>query len=37
LHLIRRVYSDPRVKDPPDPGLLRRFLDARDEAAFEPS
>jgi RNA polymerase sigma factor (sigma-70 family) len=35
LQLLRRAYTDPRGEDSPDPGLLRRFLDGRDEAAFE--
>jgi RNA polymerase sigma factor (sigma-70 family) len=35
LQLIRRVYADPRVKDSPDQGLLRRFLAERDAPAFE--
>ncbi len=35
LRLIRRFSGDPRVKDSPDQGLLRRFLDDHDEAAFE--
>jgi RNA polymerase sigma factor (sigma-70 family) len=35
LQLIRRVYQDPHGMDSPDQALLRRFLDSRDEAAFE--
>ncbi len=35
LQFIRRVYSDPRVKDSPDQELLRRFLGERDETAFD--
>src|SRR5262245_4984915 len=34
LQLLRRVCKDPRLKDCPDHELLRRFLGARDEAAF---
>jgi RNA polymerase sigma factor (sigma-70 family) len=35
LQLIRRAYTDPRVTDSPDQGLLQRFLGERNEAAFE--
>src|SRR5262245_36697308 len=34
LQLLRRFSRDPREKDSPDQGLLRRFLGERDEAAF---
>jgi RNA polymerase sigma factor (sigma-70 family) len=35
LQLIRRVHRDPRVEGSADQNLLRRFVDERDEAAFE--
>jgi RNA polymerase sigma factor (sigma-70 family) len=35
LQLIRRISTNPRVKDSPDQELLRRFLGERDESAFE--
>jgi RNA polymerase sigma factor (sigma-70 family) len=35
LQFIRRVHRDPQRKDSGDQELLRRFLGARDEAAFE--
>jgi RNA polymerase sigma factor (sigma-70 family) len=35
LRLIRRVRRDPRVQGSADQDLLRRFVDERDEAAFE--
>ncbi len=35
LQLIRRVHRDPRVEGSADQDLLRRFVDERDEAAFE--
>src|SRR5207237_7042121 len=33
--IIHRFSGDSRAKDPPDQELLRRFLDERDEAAFD--
>src|SRR5262245_29099797 len=33
--LIRQVHRDPRVEGFADQDLLRRFVDKRDEAAFE--
>src|SRR5690242_10797180 len=35
LQLIRRVHRDPRMEASEDQDLLRRFVEERDEAAFE--
>src|SRR6516165_5850593 len=35
LQLIRRIHRDPRVEGSADQDLLRRFVDERDEVAFE--
>jgi RNA polymerase sigma factor (sigma-70 family) len=35
LQLIRRIHPDPRVEGSADQDLLRRFVEKRDEVAFE--
>src|SRR6267378_3094310 len=35
LQFIRRIHRDPRMEGSADQELLRRFVDGRDEAAFE--